>query len=130
MIRKVLILLLLSSYFITSGCAVFLAGAGAGAGWYTYVNGELKTSYQATFDETNRACTAVLKSLEMVITEKTSGGIKTKIKAKQTDGTPVTIKTVIITPGITEVSVRSGIIGVWDKKVSELIHASIAQRLQ
>ncbi len=130
MIRKVLTFLLLSSYFITSGCAVFLAGAGAGAGVYTYINGELKTSYQATFDETNRACTTVLKSLEMVITEKTSDSIKAKIKAKQTDGTPVTIKTVMITPGTTEVSVRSGIIGVWDKKISELIHASIAQRLQ
>ena len=128
MIRKVLTFLLLSSYFITSGCAVFLAGAGAGV--YTYANGELKTSYQATFDETNRACTTVLKSLEMVITEKTSDSIKAKIKAKQTDGTPVTIKTVMITPGTTEVSVRSGIIGVWDKKISELIHASIAQRLQ
>ncbi|GAF90052.1 unnamed protein product [marine sediment metagenome] len=130
MIRKVLILLLLSSYFIILGCAAFIAGTGAGAVVYTYVNGELKTSYQATFDETNRTCTAVLKSLEMVITEKTSDSIKATIKAKQTDGTPVTIKTVMITPGTTEVSVRSGIIGIWDKKVSELIHASIAQRLQ
>jgi len=130
MIRKVLILLLLSSYFITLGCAAFIAGTGAGVGVYTYVNGELKTSYQATFDETNRACTAVLESLEMVITEKTSDSIKATIKAKQTDGTPVTIKTLMITPGTTEVSVRSGIIGIWDKKVSELIHASIAQRLQ
>ena len=72
LMRKVLILLLLSSYFIISGCAAFIAGTGAGAGVYTYVNGELKTSYQATFDETNRACTEVLKSLEMEITEKTS----------------------------------------------------------
>ena len=97
---------------------------------YTYVNGELKTSYQATFDETNRACVEVLKSLEMVMIEKTSDSIKANIKAKQTDGTPVTIKTVMITPSTTEVSVRSGIVGIWDKKVSELIHVSIAQRLQ
>ncbi|MFO7972243.1 MAG: DUF3568 family protein [Desulfobacterales bacterium] len=52
------------------------------------------------------------------------------MKAKQTDGTPVTIKTATRAPGTTEVSIRSGILGVWDKKVSELIHASIAQRLQ
>ncbi len=129
MMRKVLILLL-SSYFIMLGCAAFIVGTGAGVGIYTYVNGELKTSYQATFDETNRACTEVLKSLEMEITEKTSDSIEAKIKARQTDGTPVTIKTVMRAPGTTEVSVRSGIVGVWDKKVSELIHASIAQRLQ
>jgi len=66
----------------------------------------------------------------MEITEKTSDSIKATIKAKQSNGTPVTIKTVMITPGTTEVSVRSGIVGIWDKKVSELIHASIAQRLQ
>jgi len=130
MIRNVLIFLLLSSYFITSGCAAFVAGTGAGAGVYTYVNGELKTSYHAEFDETNRACTEVLNSLEMEITEKTSDSIKATINAKQSNGTPVTIKTVMITPGTTEVSVRSGIVGIWDKKVSELIHASIAQRLQ
>jgi len=130
MIRKALIILLLASYFITLGCAAFIAGSGAGAGVYSYANGELKTSYQATFDETNQVCTSVLRSLEMVITEKTIDGIKATIKAKQTDGTPVTIKTVMITPGTTEVSVRSGIVGIWDKKVSELIHASIAQRLQ
>ena len=130
MIRKVFIFLLLSSYFIILGCAAFIAGTGAGAGVYTYVNGELKTSYQATFDETNRACIAVLKSLEMEITENTSDSNKAKIKARQTDGTPVTIKTAMRAPGTTEVSVRSGIVGVWDKKVSELIHASIAQRLQ
>jgi hypothetical protein len=130
MIRKILIFLLLSSYFIMLGCAALIAGTGAGAGAYTYVNGELRTSYQATFAETNQACVAVLKTLEMEITEKTSDSIKAKIKARQTDGTPITIKIAMRAPETTEVSVRSGIVGVWDKKVSELIHASIAKRLQ
>ena len=130
MIRSVSVLLLLSSYFIISGCAAFVAGTGAGVGVYSYVNGELKTSYYAKFDETNRACTAVLNDLEMEITEEKIDSTKATIKAKQSNGTPVVIKTVMITPGTTEVSVRSGIVGIWDKKVSELIHASIAQRLQ
>jgi hypothetical protein len=52
------------------------------------------------------------------------------MKARQTDGTPVTMKTVMRAPGPPQGSVRSGIVGVWDKKVSEFIHASIAQRLQ
>ena len=128
--RNVFIFLLLSSCSILLGCAAFIAGTGAGAGVYTYVNGELKTSYQATFDETNQICIEVLKDLEMEIIDKTSDSIKAKIKARQTDGTPVTIKTAMRAPGTTEVSVRSGIVGVWDKKVSELIHASIAKRLQ
>ena len=131
MIRNGIILLLLFLYVIVLGCAAFIAGTGAGGvGAYTYINGELKTSYYAEFDETNRTCTEVLNSLEMEITEETSDNMKATIKAKQSNGTPVTIKTVKITPGTTEVSVRSGILGIWDKKVSELIHASIAQRLQ
>jgi len=94
------------------------------------MDGQLIRSYQAPFDKTNRACTATLENLKMAITEETSDGIRATIKAKQTDGSPVTVQTVMIDPKITEVSVRSGVVGVWDKKISELIHASIAQRLQ
>jgi hypothetical protein len=130
MIRNLLIFLLSFCYLISAGCAAFVAGTGAGAGVYTYMNGELKTSYQATFDETNRACIEVLNSLQMEITEKTSNSIKTTIKAKQSDGTPVTIKTEMRAPETTEVSVRSGIVGVWDKKTSELIHANLSQLLK
>lgn len=131
MIQKLLILpLLLFCCVLMSGCAVVVTGAAAGAGVYTYMNGQLQRSYQAPFDKTNRACTATLKSLKIAIIEETSDGINTTLKAKRTDGTPVTIKTAMIEPQITEVSVRSGALGIWNKRVSELIHATIAQRLQ
>ena len=130
MYKNFLIPLILSCYLIAIGCAAVVVGAGAGAGVYTDINGELKRSYQATFDKTIQACTDTLKRLKIKTTEKTNDGIKTRINARCTDGTPVTIKVVMIGPRINEVSVRSGIIGVWDKKVSELIHATIAQRLQ
>ncbi|MBL7180737.1 MAG: DUF3568 family protein [Pseudomonadota bacterium] len=127
--RNLLILLALSCC-VVSGCAAVFTGAAAVAGVYTYFNGQLTRSYQAPFDKTNLACTAALESLKIAITEEASDGINTTIKAKRTDGTPLTVKTVMIEPRITEVSVRSGVVGIWDKKVSELIHASIAQRLQ
>jgi len=113
-----------------AGCAVVVTGAAAGAGVYTYMNGKLERSYQAPFDKTNRACTETLKSLKIAIIEESSDGINATIKAKRSDGTPVTITTSMVEPRITEVSVRSGVVGVWDKRVSELIHATIAQRLQ
>ncbi|MEA3279164.1 MAG: DUF3568 family protein [Thermodesulfobacteriota bacterium] len=127
---KLLILLLLSCYSVTAGCAVFVAGAGTGAAVYTYKYGELKRSYQASFDKTILACNAALKSLKITIREKTPDGIQTRIKGKCADKTSVTIKIKMIAPRITEISIRSGIIGLWDKKRSGSIHASIAQRLQ
>jgi hypothetical protein len=120
--------LILSLMFIT-GCPVILAGAGAGAGVYTYGQGELKRVYQAAFDKAESASTDTLKSLKINIEEKTSDGIKTTMHGRRTDGTPVTVKLEMITPDITEISVRTGVLGLWDKQVSELIHASIAQRL-
>ncbi len=130
MTRNLLLSIILSFYLITAGCAAVVTGAAAGTGVYTYMTGQISRSYQASFDATNQACTATLKSLKIAITEETSDGINATIKAKRTDGTPVTVKTVMVEPRITKVSVRSGVVGIWDKKVSELIHASIAQRLQ
>ena len=125
-----LVLLLLLCYSITTGCAVFVAGAGTVAGVYTYKCGELKRSYQASFDKTIFACNAALKSLKITIRKKTPDGIQTKIKGKCADKTSVTIKIKMIAPNITEISIRSGIIGLWDKKKSGSIHARIAQKLQ
>ena len=129
MIRKFLIPLLLSCCLLTVGCNPLIVGTGAGIGVYSYMNGRLTRSYQATFDQTNQACIAALNSLKISIIEKSSDGIHTTITAKRTDGTPVTVQTVMLERRITEVSVRSGIVGVWDKKVSKRIHARIAQKL-
>lgn len=130
MTRNLLLSVILSCYLIAAGCAAVGAGAVAGAGAYTYINGQVSRLYQAPFDTTNQACTATLKKLKIAITEETSDGINATIKAKRTGGTPVIVKTEMIEPRITKVSVRSGMVGIWDKNVSELIHASIAQRLQ
>jgi len=129
MIQKFLIPILLVCCLIITGCEFFVAGVGTSAAVYTYRCGELKKSYQASLDKTIVACTAALKSLKITITDKTPVGITATIKGKCSDKTPVKIKIAMITDRITEVSVRSGIVGVWSKKRSELIHASIAQRL-
>ncbi|MFC1817307.1 DUF3568 family protein [Thermodesulfobacteriota bacterium] len=127
---KFMILLLSACYLMATGCVALIAGVGAGAGVYTYMKGELKRSYPEKFDKTLKICEDTLKRLKITVEAKASDGVKTTIKAKRTDDTPVMVKVIMIAPKITEVSVRSGIVGVWDKKVSELIHASIAQRLQ
>jgi hypothetical protein len=124
-----MIIALLACITVFTGCAALVAGTVAGAGVYTYVNGELKRSYPESFDKIYPICIETLEGLKITIEEKESDGIGATINARRIDGTPVWVKVIMITPKITEVSVRSGVVGLWDKKVSELIHASIAQRL-
>ena len=130
MTRNLLLPVILSCYLVTVGCAAVVTGAVAGAGAYTYMNGQLSRLYQAPFDTTNQACTETLQQLKIVITEEASDGINATIKAKRTNGTPITVKTEMVEPRITKVSIRSGVVGIWDKKVSELIHVKIAQKLR
>ena len=124
-----MIMVLSAGMMVLTSCAALVAGTAAGVGVYTYVNGELKRSYPESFEKVYAICAETLESLKITIEEKSSDGISATINAKRADGTPVWVKVFMITPKITEVSVRSGVVGVWDKKVSELIHASIAQRL-
>ena len=120
---------LLALVLLTGGCAALVVGAGTGAGVYSYVEGELRRAYPADFSSALAATEQALAHLKIRVESKAADGITTVLKAKRTDGTPVTVKVTRVSPRITEIGVRSGIVGLWDKNVSELIHATIAQRL-
>lgn len=126
--RRFLPLALIPVLLATTGCAAFVAGAGVGV--YAYAKGELKRSYQATSDATVAACTDVFNDLRIDITDRTWDGITTTLKGMHSGKTSVKAKIVMLAPNITEVAVRCGITGVWDNKVSELIHARIEQKLR
>jgi hypothetical protein len=127
--NKFIALPLLCWIWIAAGCAAVVAGAGAGAGVYTYMNGELKRTYQTEYEVVRKATDASLDDLKIVKSDEKSDGIKADITAKRSDGTPVTLHLTKLGPNLTEVAVRSGIVGVWDKEVSELIHATISKKL-
>jgi len=120
---------LILSILVCSGCAAVVAGAGAGAGVYTYVSGELKRTYNAPFDKAVADSLAALQDLKIAVRQKSSSGITTTIDAEKSDKTPVMVSITIQGANLTEVAVRTGVVGLWDKKVSELIHAHIAKRL-
>ncbi len=119
--------LLILSLVTCTGCAALVAGAGAGV--YTYVSGEMKRTYNAPFDKTVSDSLAALQELKIIVLNKNSSGITTTIDAEKSDKTPVTLSVTILGTNLTEVTVRTGVVGYWDKKVSELIHAHIAKRL-
>jgi len=115
--------------FSLYGCAVAVIGIGAGAGAFAYFNGRLTKTYESEYHDTVRASSAALEKLKIPKTETIADELKTEIKAKRTDGTPVEIEIIRVEKDLTQVSVRTGSLGIWDKKVSEQIHHYINQNL-
>ena len=130
MFKKRTILPALLITWLLTGCIAVLVGAGVGAGTYTYVNGELKRSYQAKFDKTLQVCIDILKDLNQPILDKVTDGEKTTIKSERKDGTPQTIEVSIISKDWTQVSVRTGVVGYWKKDISQQFQEFIAERLK
>lgn len=128
---KLVIAVCISFFVFSAGCAApLIVGVGAGTGVYSYMNGELKRAYPASLETSLAAVTDSLESMKIKVEKKESDGVQTAVSAKRPDQTPVTVKLTMLAPRLTEISVRTGVVGLWDRKVSELIHASIAQRLQ
>jgi len=113
-----------------AGCELFLAGTAAGIGMYSYANGELSRSYQIGYDEALEICTDVLEKQDIRITETEAKSLSTLIRSEYYNGKPVTVKVTRQDTDMTEISIRSGITGVWDREFSEQIHAGIAKQIQ
>jgi len=125
MVRTAVAMTLLAAMIAMTGCAALIVGAGAGAGVYTWVKGELIRSYAKDFDQTEKAVVKSLEYLKITIEEKNQTGSETTLKARQSDGLPVTVTVRTVRYDMTEVAVRCGYVGYWDRKNAELIHATI-----
>ena len=130
MTRKFAALLILSCFWLWVGCAAVIIGAGVGAGTYTYLKGDLKMAYNAKFDKTLNVCLSILTDLDQPILEKTTDCEKTTIQSERKNGSPQTITVSISKVDWTEVSVRSGVFGYWNRELSEQFYEFIAERLK
>ena len=121
----------LLSFFNLYGCAVAVIGIGAAgaAGAFSYINGKLTKTYEAEYHDAVRASSDTLEGLKIPIAETIADELKTEIKARRPDDTPVAIEIVRMDQDHTQVSVRIGSFGLWDKRVSEQIHGYIDQNL-
>ena len=118
------------SFFGIYGCAVAVIGIGAaGAGALAYFNGRLIKTYESEYHDTIRAGGDTLERLNIPVTEIIADELKTEINAERPDGTPVAIEVIRMDPEHTQVSVRTGSLGVWDRRVSEQIHVFINETL-
>jgi len=129
MLKRLFLLSVISGLLLTTGCIALVVGAGAGAGTFAYFEGQLSRTYEATYDKTYAVCKSILTDLNQPILEEKTDGIQTTIKSQRTDKTPMTIRVRIMDPDWTEVSVRTGISGVWKREISAQFHEFIAERL-
>ena len=129
MMRTAMGVALVATMLMTAGCAALVVGAGAGAGVYTWVKGELIRSYAKDFKTTEDAAVRSLEYLKITIEEKTQTPSETTVKARKSDGSPVRVIVRTIRYDMTEVSVRCGYVGYWDRKDAELVHATILNNL-
>lgn len=122
-------LLLLFSMQFLSGCAALFVAAGAGAGAYTYISGNLVREYQADFESSVKASLQTMRSLEFKLIEEKGDGLWVTIEGKRADETPVYIELERLGPSRTEVGVRTGEVGYFNLQVSEQIHEYLAKNL-
>lgn len=110
-------------------CAATMAAPGTNTGVFSYIRGELKRPYPATYEQTIKTCKESLTYLQMPMEEFHQKGVTTVFKARRSDGTPVRVEVVSLSTKETGVGVRTGITGLWDRQTSELIHVTIDKRL-
>ena len=130
MFKRLILLIALAHTLLTSGCIALIVGAGAGAGTFAYVNGQLSRAYQAPYEKTYSVVHQILTDLKQPVLEEKTDGTQTTIRSKRVDQTPMTVRVLIIDPEWTEVSVRTGHVGVWKRQISEQFHEFVAERIK
>lgn len=114
---------------LSSGCATMQSGGARSSGAVTELNGRLTRTYAAGFPETRRASMMALGQLGIPTVRELSDDLSVSVKAVLPDGIPVTVEAVNIGADLTEVSVRAGTAGAWNRKVAESLQTSIAEML-
>ena len=130
MFKRLLLLITLAHTLFSTGCIALIVGAGAGAGTFAYINGQLSRTYQASYEKTYAVCHQILADLKQPILEEKTDGTQTTIRSERIDQTPMTVQIRIIDPDWTEVSVRTGHVGVWKRQISEQFHEFVAERIK
>jgi outer membrane protein OmpA-like peptidoglycan-associated protein len=90
--------------------------------------GSIKT-YPSEYYTTVNASSDTLEELKIPVTETIADGLKTTLKAQRPDGTPVIVEVVRISRNSTEVSVKTGNVGLGNKRVADQINEIIYERL-
>lgn len=120
--NKLFLLALLAALAaLSSGCLLFVVGAaaGAGAGTYAYVNGELCSSEAVKLDKAWDATQAGVKDLGYNVVEKQKVALEAHLTARGPGDKKVQVKLVKQSDTVTEIRIRVGTFG--DESLSRQI---------
>ena len=118
-----MVFLLLLVFSCIQGCTALF-----GAGVLLYKEGNLKTSYAATYNQTWNATVHTVTDMNLKIIDTKRDATKGVIEAEKTDGTKVNITIKPSNPDITSVEIRVGALG--DEKTSRAIEHRIRTHLK
>jgi hypothetical protein len=130
--KRKFFLLFISSLFVPfffPGCVPLMVGgaaAGAGAGTYYYINGELKADYNKPFDQVWTACEKTIASMhgtEVIPAKEIAKGTIQATISNEKVKFYITYKS----KNVTAVAIRVGLIG--NKVSSQRLHDKIADNL-
>lgn len=129
LVKRLLILGIGAQMLLTSGCALLLIGAAAGAAvagtaWYM---GSLSGVEKATPKQVETATIEAFKQLKITKTMVQSGSMKSVVEGKNSEGRGVTVTAELQQDGSSKVSIRIGTFG--DKDASTTLYGKIRENL-
>jgi hypothetical protein len=129
--RLIYALLGLNLLVLCEGCVVAAVGvAGAGAGTYAYLKGELQSTYSFPLGQCWSQTLLAIQDLKLTVDRKQMDALGGEIEARRADGTPVKVQLKPASEHSTLIGVRVGTLeSVWSKKNAKRIHHAIQKRL-
>jgi hypothetical protein len=125
--RHAYIFILIALYLFSTGCAAFLAGAGAGGAGVIWYRGKLEETLPTSVPRIHKAVQKGLKDMKINITEDRVDKLTLEVRGVLADGKKIWIDAKSITPSSTKLSIRVGLLG--DKDFSLRIRDAIKRRL-
>jgi len=124
--KKFYIFVFIMLYFINSGCAAVVVGAGVGTGvaWY---KGKLEETVSASVPHVHRAVQAGLRDLNITITEDRHDTLTAEVRGELANGKKVSIDAKSVGTSTTKLTIRVGTFG--DKDFSLRIRDAIKKHL-
>ncbi len=106
---------------LSNGCALLVIGAaaGAGAGTYAYVSGELKSNEGVAYESAYKATLAAMKDLGYAIVGNEKDALTAKITARSTGDKKIQVTLTKQSETVTEILIRVGTFG--DESLSRQI---------